>query len=260
MIRKYGQKPYTIGLLHGGPGAAGEMKPVAINLSNNFGILELLQSKESVNEQIEELYNQLKSNGDLPIVLIGYSWGAWLGFLFTKKYPELVKKLILVSSGAFDEKYNNDLMNVRLSRLSKNEREEAENLISKLNSENVENETLKKFGKLMMIADSYDHFPIDKHLIDLDINMQIFKSVWEEASRLRKTKELISCAENIKCPVVAIQGVYDPHPIEGVEKPLSENLDDFKMIQIEKCGHTPWIERQAIDVFYNILREELNIS
>ncbi len=28
-VRSYGKQPYTIGLLHGGPGAAGEMKPVA---------------------------------------------------------------------------------------------------------------------------------------------------------------------------------------------------------------------------------------
>jgi hypothetical protein len=28
-IRKYGREPFRVGLLHGGPGAAGEMKPVA---------------------------------------------------------------------------------------------------------------------------------------------------------------------------------------------------------------------------------------
>jgi hypothetical protein len=28
-IRKYGRGPFRVGLLHGGPGAAGEMKPVA---------------------------------------------------------------------------------------------------------------------------------------------------------------------------------------------------------------------------------------
>jgi pimeloyl-ACP methyl ester carboxylesterase len=40
-----------------------------------------------------------------PAILIGHSWGAWLGFLFAAKHPTLVQKLILVSSGPFDESY-----------------------------------------------------------------------------------------------------------------------------------------------------------
>ncbi len=224
-IRKYGQKSYQIGILHGGPGAAGEMKPVAENLSNCFGILELLQTEKSVNGQIEELYNQLILNADFPVTLIGYSWGAWLGFLFTAKYPDLIKKLILISSGAFEEKYNNDLMNTRLERLDQHDRKEAERLISVIGSGNSDNGTLRDFGRLMTIADSFDYTPGNNDLVDL--NMEVYQSVWSEASRLRKTKKLINHADNIKCPVVAIHGDYDPHPIEGVEKPLSARLSNF---------------------------------
>ncbi|ASB50265.1 alpha/beta fold hydrolase [Alkalitalea saponilacus] len=100
-IRKYGQKPFQIGLLHGGPGASGEMKPVAMNLSVDFGIIEFLQTEKSIDGQIEELHKQITLCADLPITLIGHSWGAWLGFLFASKYPDLVKKLILISAGAF---------------------------------------------------------------------------------------------------------------------------------------------------------------
>jgi pimeloyl-ACP methyl ester carboxylesterase len=75
---------------------------------------------------------------------------------------------------------------------------------------------------------------------------------------LRETNELINCANLITIPVVAIHGDYDSHPIDGVEKPLSENLSDFKMITINDCGHTPWRERYAKDAFFKILRKELN--
>lgn len=256
-IRKYGQKPYQIGILHGGPGAAGEMKPVAENLSDDFGILELLQTEKSVTGQIEELYNQLILNADFPVTLVGYSWGAWLGFLFTAKYPDLIRKLILISSGAFEEKYNKDLMNVRFDRLNQHDKKEAGKLISIIGSGNSDNETLKDFGKLMTIADSFDYTPDNNDSI-INLNMEIYQSVWSEALGLRKTKELINCTDYIKCPVVAIHGDYDPHPLEGVEKPLSARLDNFRMVRIEKCGHTPWRERQAKDNFFRILREEIN--
>lgn len=254
-IRKYGQLPFHIALLHGGPGAAGEMISVVENLSKDFGVLEFIQTEKSVNGQIEELHNQLTSSADLPAILIGYSWGAWLGFLFAGRYPHIIKKVILISSAAFENKYNSDLMSIRLNRLNPDERKEAERLISIINSEGSNHESLNRFGKLMSIADSYDYQPEENDSVDLDI--EIYQSVWAEASKLRETNELMQCAEKIKCPVVAIHGDYDSHPIEGVERPLSEKLVDFKMIRLEKCGHTPWRERNAKDTFFEVLRNEI---
>ncbi len=63
--------------------------------------------------------------------------------------------------------------------------------------------------------------------------------------------------KRIECPVVAIHGDYDPHPPEGIQGPLSPILKDFRFILLKNCGHLPWIEREARDLFYKILREEL---
>ena len=255
-IRKYGKPPFRIGLLHGGPGAAGELQPVAASLAADFGILELLQTAKSVDGQIEELHNQLLSSGNLPVILVGYSWGAWLGFMFAAQYPDLVKKLILISAGAFESQSENDLMNMRLNRLNRQDRKEAERLMSVINAGNMDNATLRRFGKLMTIADSYTYQPADDEVVEVD--WTIFRSVWSEAARLRATNKLISCADRIRCPVVAIHGDYDLHPIDGVERPLSRRLKDFKLIRIEKCGHIPWRERHAKDSFFEILRSELD--
>lgn len=148
-------------------------------------------------------------------------------------------------------------MSIRLNRLNSKDRKEAERLLSLINSDGLDNEKLKRFGKLMTIADSYDYLPVDNVSVDLDLT--IYQSVWPEASKLRETNELINCSDKIKCPVVAIHGEYDSHPIDGVERPLSDNLIDFKMIRIEKCGHTPWKERYAKDIFFKILRNELYV-
>ena len=55
---------------------------------------------------------------------------------------------------------------------------------------------------------------------------------------------------NIKCPVIAIHGDYDPHPYEGVKKPLARVINDFNFILLEKCGHTPWKEKEVRKKFY----------
>ena len=82
--------------------------------------------------------------------------------------------------------------------------------------------------------------------------------MWKDAAELRKSGKLLELANHIKCPVVAVHGDYDPHPAEGVEKPLSGILKDFRFILLEKCGHNPWVERHAKSRFYEVLQEELD--
>ncbi|UCF12872.1 MAG: alpha/beta hydrolase [Thermoplasmatales archaeon] len=124
-LRKYGNAPFNTAVIHGGPGAPGEMVPVARELSSPSGILEPLQTATTIEGQVQELKVVLKKRGDLPITLIGWSWGAWLSFIFTAKYPTFVKKLILIGSGTYEEKYAVNIIKTRLSRLSEEERAEA---------------------------------------------------------------------------------------------------------------------------------------
>src|SRR5690348_11988050 len=113
-IRTYGKAPYQIAVIHGGPGAPGEMAPVARALSSLCGILEPLQTKAILKEQLEELKTILKENAHLPLTLIGHSWGAMLSYIFTAHNPSFVKKLILISSGVFEAQYASNIMQTRL--------------------------------------------------------------------------------------------------------------------------------------------------
>ena len=74
--RKYGKAPFDVAVIHGGPGAPGEMAPVAREFACGWRVLEPLQTAASIEGQIDELKTVLKKNADLPVTLIGYSWGA----------------------------------------------------------------------------------------------------------------------------------------------------------------------------------------
>ena len=131
--RKYGNKQYTAAVLHGGPGAPGGMAPVARELSAVCGILEPLQTSATLEGQIRELRDLLEEHGDLPLTLIGHSWGAMLSIIFTAQNPRFIKKLILVGSGLYDDKYVPKLVKTRLSRLKKEEKEQASKLREAMN-------------------------------------------------------------------------------------------------------------------------------
>lgn len=45
-LRIYGKSPFKVAVIHGGPGATGEMAPLAHQLSSKRGVLEPLQTRD----------------------------------------------------------------------------------------------------------------------------------------------------------------------------------------------------------------------
>ena len=244
-------------VIHGGPGAPGEMAPVARELASVTGVLEPLQTAKSLRGQVQELRTVLKENGSLPITLIGWSWGAWLSFILAAQYPSYVGKLILIGTPPCEEKYDLGITETRLSRLSQEQRAELLSLTTALDDPEVEDKdtAMAQLGQLISVADSYDLVPNNREVLETryDINW----NVWQQASELRRSGELLELGKKIRCPVVAIHGDYDPHPADGVREPLSRVLKDFKFILLKNCGHCPWHEKVAKDRFYEVLREEI---
>jgi pimeloyl-ACP methyl ester carboxylesterase len=89
---------------------------------------------------------------------------------------------------------------------------------------------------------------------------EIYQGVWPQAAALRATGELLRRVATITCPVVAIHGDCDPHPVEGIQQPLAARVKDFRMIILAQCGHTPWCERHAMERFFQILEHELSAA
>lgn len=258
-VRAYGRAPFKVAVIHGGPGAAGEMAPVARELASVQSVLEPLQTRDSVAGQIEELKVVLEWRGELPVTLIGYSWGAWLSLLLAANHPSCVRKLILIGCGPLEEKYVSRLQETRLSRLSEEERAEFQAAIKVLNdpASADKQEALERLGALSSKTDSFDPLPDAPHEPVSTGSGDIFHNVWKEAEELRKSGKLLASAKRVRCPVVAVHGDYDPHPAEGVREPLSAALKDFRSILLRNCGHTPWQERQAREAFYRTLKDEV---
>ena len=258
-FRIYGNPPFHVAVVHGGPGAAGDVAPVARKLGETRGVLEPFQTATTLDGQIEELRQVLEQNATPPLVLIGHSWGAWLSALVAARYPALVRKLILVGSGPFEEKYVQSIADNRLKRLTPQERKEFLQLVEMLNTATTADNgvSLARLGELGDKSDSYDPIDIPQDLPPPDLTGidagQIYQGVWPEAARLRATGELLKLTATIACPVVALHGDSDPHPAAGVQEALAANLKDFRRIMLEQCGHTPWRERHARERFFELL-------
>ncbi len=106
----------------------------------------------------------------------------------------------------------------------------------------------------MSAADSYHPLPDDGE--EIPVQAEINQRVWSAAAAMRTSGELLGLGKQIRCPVLAIHGDYDPHPAEGVEQPLKSVLKDFRFILLPHCGHAPWREKEARDLFFGYLLKE----
>ena len=70
---------------------------------------------------------------------------------------------------------------------------------------------------------------------------------------MRTNGDLLAAFQQIRSRLYLIQGAFDPHPAEGVIRPLEEKEISCETYILERCGHSPFQERYAKEEFYRIL-------
>jgi pimeloyl-ACP methyl ester carboxylesterase len=257
-FKKYGTKPYSTVLVHGGPGAAGSLAELARGLSSEYGIVEALQTKDSINGQIDELQDIIIQNAHFPVILIGHSWGAWLVSLYAAKFPNYCKLLILIACPPFDCKFENEISKTRLERMSQKTINQYDKWSKILNNkmEGDKNIAFTKIGNLLTRIDSFSE-KIDTP-DEIHCNYQIFSRIWPHASKLRKSGHLLIQLKKIRCPITFIHGQYDPHPCHGITEPLDKQKIKYELHCIPECGHYPWLEIAIKNQFLLILKKEID--
>lgn len=258
--RKWGEPPYKIVVVHGGPGIPGSAAPLAVELSQDTGVLELLETADTVAGQVTELAEVLQEHAAVPAVLVGHSWGAVLSCITVARYPDLVKALILVSMPALQIRDRPDYSAVWLDRLPEKERVEMLSLQEFVwdGQEGDKSEAMRKLFRLIAHADSYDCLPREDEVLEYQPGVNM--SVGLEFTQMLKTGELLDLGRKIQCPVVAVHGDFDLRPARVVQESLSAVIKDFRFHLLEKCGHYPWMERHARDNFFEILRKEVDYA
>lgn len=242
-------RPHTV-VLHGGPGGAGEVEPFARELGQRgHAILEPFQTMHSVEGQVEELRSQIEEHCTSPVILIGWSWGAWLGCLLAAQHGTLLSKLILIGSGPFEAQYSSAIRMTKNARLTNNERAEL-NAISL-----VREDAVARFIELCDVTDTFERDASPQPTVNFDGTLH--GDVWPEADGMRKSGALLDAVTTIRCPILAIHGDYDPRPSAGVQIPLQAALPKAQFVLLEKCGHKPWQEIHAKDEFYRLVENAL---
>lgn len=225
--REYGQPPFQAIVLHGGPGAPGCAAGLCRGVfEQGVPVLEHLQIAHTIDGLIDEVFSLMNRYSLEGTILIGHSFGTWLALLFAHEHPTRVQKLILTGCAPLEARYLQDIIRVR--------------------------ETRKMQG---IDTDSYAELPGSGGDM-LYFNEEQHKALMAEASALRESGELLNRALQVTCPVIALHGAYDPHPVDGIRVPLQNRLPRFRLTVLKQCGHDPWKEMYARETFFDLIRRE----
>lgn len=269
--RLYGNPPYHVTVLHGGPGAWGSLYPVAAHCGQIVGTVEPFLLQSTLEGQLQEVRGILLEHCTFPRILIGHSWGAWIAYLTAAEYPDLVDKCILIGSGPYEHGYYLQLEKNRQERMTFEDKSRLDDIFRQLSSANP-SETESLLQDMSTICDKTDFFnrisESDEERILSNPNIFDFSKIvvnkathftkaLHSVQNLRKSGELCERGKSIRCPVIVIHGDYDPHPAEGVQIPLEKTVANFSFFFLPKCGHYPWREKHAASNFYRILTDML---
>lgn len=251
MLRKYGTPPYHLVLLHGGPGAIGSLNPLAEELAARYdlGVLEPFQSMRRISALVDELFMQIPDEVDLPVVLVGHSWGAWLALFFAAQHKEWVEKVILIGCPPFEDKYVPLIMQRRMERLAVQEQTDFLQLLSHTHLSDDE------FIRLQGLVARTDNYHVKVNENDFAPDQSAYEQVWNEAAAFRSSNGFAGLLLGVSVPIHIIHGEEDPHPLVGVTAPLEQASVHYVLRTLSHCGHSPFLELEAKEEFYDVLNE-----
>mgnify|MGYP000228345447 CR=1 FL=1 len=256
--KHYGNSPFDLVLLHGGPGAFDSLNVFAKELAIGRGVILPRLEIESLYALLKELAALIEKRADHPVSLLGHSFGALVAIALAGAYPQLTKKIILVGCPALQSGYEDQLKINRQTKLEAAQRQHLKQLeddLDKASSTVEQNVVFGKLGEFWEQVDGVDLLQLPAH--KQEVSYQSYLDLWPQAVEWREKGKFVESCLQLQCPVVLIQGDHDSHPFSAPLKTFEEVGIDYTSYLLEKCGHSPWRERQTREEFFRILDQEL---
>ncbi|MDH5366548.1 MAG: alpha/beta fold hydrolase [Cyclobacteriaceae bacterium] len=245
-------------LLHGGPGMYhNELYPFFLDFAKSQKLifydqrgngLSTMQKIDSTNftvelmvEDLEELRKKFKIE---KLNIIGHSWGGLLAMYYGSKYPEHVKRLVLVDAAPV----NTDLLikcyEKQISMFDSAEWKKVQELWNskeyKAGDPAVHNQALKISEGVTF----YNKAVIDNYMKVAAFNENTAKNAValnDLATGMKLNIHVQEQLSNINCPTLLINGKED-FIVEEAPQLAKHLIRGSELVYIDRAGHYPFIE------------------
>lgn len=253
-------------VVHGGPGLAHDyLYQPFTELSKNFKLIFYDQrgcgrsssfaKDETVTMEtlVEDLESIRKEFNLANVYLAGQSWGATIALNYILKYPQNIKKLLLLEPAPGSSEFMPEIQKTILSRLSEQEKEKLTKL-SQMPDIKTNPETFKKFMEIRTnpyFFDSSFTKKRDFNYFDSGRVQKFFASSVMFSSYMMNYN-LYPRLKEINCPTLIIHGDYDIIPTEAVER-MKKEIKNCELNVILDCGHFVHLEKP--EIYFRLIKE-----
>ncbi len=260
-VRRYGGGGPLVVVLHGGPGAPGEMTPLARQLSTAFTVLEPLQrgagtTPLTVAGHVADLHEILKGAArTAPVRLVGFSWGAMLALTYAARHARDVERVVAIDCGTFDKdtrRVYQTRMAERTDPLSRARIAQMERTLASEPDQSRRDHVFAELGRIYTRLQAFDPVETDS-LESTKCDERAFRETWADALSLQEQGVQPAEFSRITAPVTLIHGAADPHPGRLIYESPRPFIRTLRYLEIPRCGHKPWIERHAAGAFHALL-------
>ena len=199
-----------------------------------------------------------------PVVLIGHSWGANLALLYAASRPKQIAQVVsvgpapLTPSGA--EAFGATLMQ-RCAPALVEELKDIEAAMQNLLESDGDAAELNALAerRLSLMQPSY-HFDADcdARIPRIAVDFKGFLASQAALWRLIDEGTIESRLKSIRCPVLHLHGRDDPIPAHSTGAFLQSHIERYSSVFFDQCGHFPWLESGACELFLETLSSSLS--
>ena len=254
---KYGQPGASrLLVLHGGPGADHcYLLPQLLHLGEKHDLLFYDQrgggrSKSDARvpitwkTHVEDLGALVQEHQLDPLSIVGYSWGAMLGLLYTLQHrenPHLTppSRLALINPAPLTLEYRRQF-EAEFAR--RQQSPEIQRLRDELVASNLRESDPQAYRQRAFEIGVAGYFSDPRKATDLTpfrVVGRVQQSVWESLGDF----DLIADLAGVRLPSIIIHGRDDPIPLASSREAASAL--DTNLVVLDECGHVPYVEQPA---------------
>lgn len=271
----YAEDPHQpkLYLIHGGPGAQGTLHGLAASLPPHLQPREILQTyaaeltqvpRPSQSESREETLTVTRHVEDMaqiirePANILGHSWGAMLALSFASQHPHLCNQIILVGCGTYSPTSRKEYERRIAERTDIERKNWLKEAIHNAQTEDERDAAFKAYGDYATSIQAFDPIPDPYPDPNPKYDPEGHAQTWIDAMRLQEEGIEPARFATIKCPVTLIQGKQDPHPGHLICDDLEPYISQLEYIELDQCGHEPWLERHSRILFLSLIEDLCN--
>ena len=245
-------------VVHGGPGMAHNyLLPKFNRLAKNNQLIfydqracgktngEQSPEKITMNNLVKDLEELRVTFGVDKMNLAGQSFGGLIALNYAIKYPQNLKKLLILESAPAGSEYVEEFQNTIMKRLAKKDKEKQSQIKKSERFKKHDPETHIAYYLSLFKAYFYDK------TYHKELNFNYFTAEMLKKNAISEPMldkyinkfDIHDKLKKIKCPTLVIHGRQDPIPYPAIER-IHRNIAGSELIIFEKCGHFAHIEKE----------------